>query len=113
MTTAPSRPGRKLVNAVMLTLTGVAAFLVVVPLLLIFYHLLSQGAGALNLDFFTQLPAPVGETGGGMANAILGTFLLVFYAGVMGIPSGWGPVCIWRRPERAPWPTPFGSWLMS
>jgi phosphate transport system permease protein len=85
-----SHSGRKLVNVVMLTLTGVAAFLVVVPLLLIFYHLLSAGAGALNLDFFIRLPAPVGETGGGMANAILGTFLLVFYAGVMGIPIGVG-----------------------
>lgn len=90
MTTAPSHSRRKLVNIVMLTLTGVAAFLVVVPLLLIFYHLLSAGAGAVNLDFFTQLPAPVGETGGGMANAILGTFLLVFYAGAMGIPIGVG-----------------------
>lgn len=77
---------RALKSSVMLSMTGVAAFLVVVPLLLIFYHLISAGAGALNLDFFTRLPAPVGETGGGMANALLGTTMLVFYAGLIGIP---------------------------
>ncbi|TVR55685.1 MAG: phosphate ABC transporter permease PstA [Gemmatimonadales bacterium] len=99
---APSRSRRKLVNVVMLTLTGVSAFLVVIPLLLIFYHLLSAGAGALNLDFFTQLPAPVGETGGGMANAILGTFLLVFYAGVMGIPIGVGAGVYLAEASRSP-----------
>ena len=70
----------------MLTLTGVASALVVIPLLLIFYHLISAGAGALNFAFFTRLPAPVGETGGGMANALLGTAQLVFYAGLIGIP---------------------------
>lgn len=77
---------RKVVSSVMLGLTGVASFLVVVPLLLIFYHLVSAGAGALNLDFFLRLPVPVGETGGGMANAFLGTTLLVSYAGLIGIP---------------------------
>jgi len=77
---------RKIQNTVWLTLTGVASLLVVVPLILIFYHLISSGAGALNVAFFTRLPAPVGETGGGMANALLGTAQLVFYAGLFGIP---------------------------
>lgn len=77
---------RRILNAGMLSLTGVASFLVVIPLLLITYHLVSAGAGALSLEFFVRLPAPVGETGGGMANAFLGTFLLVFYAGLLGIP---------------------------
>ena len=77
---------RQIQNTVWLTLTGVASLLVVVPLLLIFYHLISSGAGALNVAFFTQLPAPVGETGGGMANALFGTAQLVFYAGLIGIP---------------------------
>ncbi len=77
---------RKIQNAVMLALTGVASFIVVVPLILIFYHLISAGAGALNPAFFTELPAPVGETGGGMANALLGTAQLVLYAGLLGIP---------------------------
>lgn len=77
---------RALTSSVMLAMTGIAAFLVVVPLLLIFYHLITAGAGALNVDFFIRLPAPVGETGGGMANALLGTTMLVFYAGLIGIP---------------------------
>jgi len=79
---------RRLLNQVMLGLTGVASILVVVPLVLIFWHLLSSGASALNLDFFIRLPAPVGEAGGGMANALFGTVQLVFYAGLIGIPLG-------------------------
>jgi phosphate transport system permease protein len=81
---------RRGVNVMMLTLTGVAAFLVTVPLLLIFFYLLSTGTAALNLDFFTQLPAPTGEAGGGMANAIVGTFMLVGLAAAMGLPIAIG-----------------------
>jgi len=90
MTTFALDSRRRLLNRVMLTLTGVAAFLVTVPLLLIFFHIFTSGAGALNLDFFIRTPAPVGESGGGMANALLGTFLLVFYAGLIGIPLAVG-----------------------
>ncbi len=90
MTTIALHRRRILFSRLMLTLTGIAAFVVVVPLLLIFYYLVTAGAQALNLDFFTQLPAPAGEAGGGMANALLGTFLLVFYAGLMGIPIAVG-----------------------
>lgn len=90
---------RRMLSAVMLACTGVASFLVVVPLLLIFYHLVSSGAGALNLDFFIRLPAPVGETGGGMANAVLGSFMLVFYAGLIGIPVAVG-VGVFLAEER-------------
>ncbi len=74
----------------MLTLTGVAAVMVVIPLILISFYLLSTGAGAINLDFFTKLPAPVGESGGGMANALLGTLFLVLLAGSIGVPLGIG-----------------------
>jgi phosphate transport system permease protein len=81
---------RRIVNVVMLTLTGVAAVLVTVPLLLIFSYLLRTGVTAFNWDFFTQVPAPTGETGGGMANAMLGTFLLVLLAGSMGLPIAIG-----------------------
>ena len=81
---------RRGLNTLMLALTGVAAVVVVIPLLLIFFYLLSTGAGAINLDFFTQLPAPVGEPGGGMANALLGTLFLVLLAGSIGIPLGMG-----------------------
>lgn len=81
---------RRVTNAVMLSLTGVASVFVVIPLLLIFQYLLSTGAGAINLDFFTKLPVPVGESGGGMANAIVGTVFLVLLAGAIGIPIAVG-----------------------
>ena len=77
---------RRVLSSFMLALTGVASVIVLVPLLLIFYYLISAGAEALNLDFFIRLPAPVGETGGGMANAFLGTVLLVALAGAIGVP---------------------------
>ena len=64
---------RKSLNYVMLTLTGVAAFAVVSVLFLILGYLIWNGGTSLNLNFFTQLPKPVGETGGGMANAIVGS----------------------------------------
>src|SRR5580704_15128589 len=71
---------RKTVNYVMLTLTGVAAFGVVSVLFLILGYLIWNGGTSLNLNFFTQLPKPVGETGGGMANAIVGSLKLLFLA---------------------------------
>ena len=79
---------RKAVNAVMLTLTGVAAFGVVCVLFLILGYLIFNGGHSLNLNFFTQLPKPVGETGGGMANAILGSLKLLLLAALMGLPVG-------------------------
>lgn len=79
---------RKFKNALMQVLTGLCALLVVVPLGLIFYHVLKSGLGAVNWAFFTQLPKPVGEPGGGMANAIVGTFELLGLAALLGIPAG-------------------------
>jgi phosphate transport system permease protein len=79
---------RKGVNAVMLTLTGVAAFGVVCVLFLILGYLIFNGGHSLNLAFFTQLPKPVGETGGGMANAIVGSLKLLLLAALMGLPVG-------------------------
>ncbi len=96
------RRRRNLVNRVMLSLTGVAAVLVLIPLLLIFYYLLAAGAGAINLDFFTQLPAPVGEEGGGMANALLGTVFLVLLAGAIGIPIAVGAGVFLAEGGRSP-----------
>ncbi len=81
---------RRMTSAVMLTLTGVAALLTVVPLVLILVHLLTAGLSSVNLDFFTRLPAPVGEPGGGMGNAILGTVFLVGLAGLLGLPIAIG-----------------------
>jgi len=79
---------RKSLNAVMLTLTGVAAFAVVSVLFLILGYLVINGGRSLNWDFFTQLPKPVGETGGGMANAIVGSLKLLFLAAIFGLPIG-------------------------
>ena len=59
-----------------------------VPLFLILGHLLIRGMTALDLNFFTQLPKPVGEPGGGMANAIVGTLILIALACVLGLPVG-------------------------
>ena len=79
---------RKSLNYVMLTLTGVAAFAVVSVLFLILGYLLWNGGTSLSLNFFTQLPKPVGETGGGMANAIVGSLKLLLLAAIMGLPVG-------------------------
>ena len=81
---------RRVVSHVMIYGTGVAAALTVLPLLLIFWHLLSAGLSSVNLDFFTNVPAPVGESGGGVGNGVLGTFILVALAGLMGLPVAIG-----------------------
>jgi phosphate transport system permease protein len=79
---------RKFKSALASTLSTVAALLVIAPLGLVFVYLLKMGAGAINWDFFTQLPKPVGEPGGGMANAIVGTLELLGLASCIGIPVG-------------------------
>ena len=79
---------RKFKNAFMQALTCFCALLVVVPLGLIFYHVLKSGIGSVNWAFFTNLPKPVGEAGGGMANAIAGTFELLGLAAMIGVPIG-------------------------
>jgi phosphate transport system permease protein len=79
---------RKSLNVVMLTLTGVCAFAVVAVLFLILGYFIYNGGRSLNWAFFTKLPKPPGETGGGMANAILGSLKLLLLAAVMGLPVG-------------------------
>jgi phosphate transport system permease protein len=79
---------RQVKNALMQAFTLGCALLVIAPLGLVFYHLTKSGIGAVNWDFFTQLPKPVGEAGGGMANAIVGTFILLALAALIGVPIG-------------------------
>ena len=79
---------RKAVNYVMLTSTGLCALLAVSVLFFILGYLLWYGWRSLSWSFFTQLPKPVGETGGGMANAIVGSGKLLGLAAVIGIPVG-------------------------
>lgn len=81
---------RRATNLVMLAMTGLAALLTVVPLLLIFFHLLQAGLSSINLEFFTDLPASVGDEGGGVGNGILGTVLLVVGAALLGLPVAIG-----------------------
>ena len=87
MRTARSRHA---VSGMMIALTYLAAVLATLPLLLILVHLISEGASSLSLSFFTNMPKPVGEAGGGMANAIVGTLVLIGTASLIGLPIGIG-----------------------
>ncbi len=79
---------KKITNLLMFSLTLIATLCAVVPLVLIFYYTISKGVTYLSPDFFISMPKPVGETGGGMANAIAGTLILIGTGGLIGIPVG-------------------------
>jgi phosphate transport system permease protein len=79
---------RKIKSALAIGIAFTSGILVILPLGLVFFYLLVNGAGAVNWDFFTKLPAPVGAVGGGMVNAIVGSLELLALAGVIGIPVG-------------------------
>jgi phosphate transport system permease protein len=79
---------RRFVNGFMLTLSGLCTVLVVSVLFFILGYLLLHGASSLNWDFFTKLPKPSGETGGGMANAIVGSGKVLLLAMIIGVPIG-------------------------
>jgi len=81
---------RGLADRVATSLAVLSTVLVILPLVTIFTYLILKGASSLNLAFFTHVPAPVGETGGGMANAIVGSALLLAIASVIGVPVGIG-----------------------
>src|SRR3979411_171982 len=79
---------RKFVSGFMLTMTGVCAFVTVFVLFFILGYLVYHGGRSISWNFFTKLPAPVGETGGGMANAIVGSGKLLLLAALIGVPVG-------------------------
>jgi phosphate transport system permease protein len=79
---------RTLVDGAATGLALLSTILVVAPLVLIFGYLIYKGATSLNLAFFTQIPKPEGEVGGGMANAILGSAILLGLASLIGVPIG-------------------------
>lgn len=79
---------RKAVNATMLTLTGVCTVLAVGVLFFILGYLLVEGGASLSWNFFTQLPRPVGEVGGGVANALIGSAKVLLIATSIGVPIG-------------------------
>jgi phosphate transport system permease protein len=79
---------RRLTNGIMLSLTGASTVTVIGVLFFILGYITYHGIAALDWDFFTKLPKPVGETGGGMANAIVGTLKLLLLASLIGVPIG-------------------------
>jgi phosphate transport system permease protein len=79
---------RKLVSGFMLTMTGVCALVAVSVLFFILGYLVYNGGTSINWNFFTKLPTPVGEAGGGMANAIVGSAKLLLLASLIGVPIG-------------------------
>jgi phosphate transport system permease protein len=81
---------RKFWDGTVTGLTWLSAFLVILPLVAIFSYLVIRGVGSLNWTFFTQIPMPVGEAGGGMANAIVGSLLILGMGSLIGLPLGIG-----------------------
>jgi len=79
---------RRALSNVVVSLCGLAVVLALIPLVLIFIYVIKQGFSSLNWDFFTKMPKPVGEAGGGMANAMLGTLWLIAIAALFAIPVG-------------------------
>ncbi|MDP9360885.1 MAG: phosphate ABC transporter permease PstA [Acidobacteriota bacterium] len=79
---------RKLFSRLFEILCGLAVVVALIPLAMILFYVIKEGFGALNLDFFTRMPKPVGESGGGMANAIVGTLILIGIAALFAVPIG-------------------------
>lgn len=79
---------RNAVNYFVSGLSILATVIVIFPLIAILFYLVYKGASSLNVAFFTHIPAPVGEVGGGMANSIVGSSIILLLASLMGIPVG-------------------------
>jgi phosphate transport system permease protein len=79
---------RKAADRLLFAGSAFATLVALVPLVMVLYYVLSHGLPALNLEFFTHLPKPVGERGGGMGHAIVGTLVLVGLASAVGLPVG-------------------------
>src|ERR1700742_167293 len=102
----PSRSNTARRSAANLLVTGISVLgtlLVLVPLVAIFGYLLYKGASSLNLAFFTHVPVPVGEPGGGMANAIAGSGVILALASLLGIPVGIGAGVYVAEYARGTW----------
>ena len=100
---------RRLVSNVMVGLMILAVVLALLPLFFILFDLVIQGAGSLSVAFFTKMPAPAGEMGGGVAHAIVGTLLIVGTASLIGLPVGIaaGIYCAEYPGSRLTWTTRF------
>lgn len=100
---------RRIVSNFMVGLMIGAVVVAVLPLVLILGDLLLKGAGSLSWSFFTRMPAPAGESGGGVANAIVGTLIIVGVASLIGLPVGIGAgiFCAEYSGSRLAWLTRF------
>ncbi len=79
---------RKTKSTIMIVLSILCAVVAIVPLFIILFYTLSQGLSSINWAFFTQMPKPAGEAGGGMANALVGTGILIAIGSAIGLPVG-------------------------
>jgi phosphate transport system permease protein len=79
---------RNIANYIVSTLAVTATVVVIIPLVAILFYLIYRGTSSLNMAFFTHVPAPVGESGGGMANSIVGSGIILTLASLMGVPIG-------------------------
>jgi phosphate transport system permease protein len=79
---------RRVRSTVVVWLSGLAVLLALVPLGMILFFVVARGLFSLNLAFFTHMPVPVGEAGGGMANSIVGTLMLIGMGALFAIPVG-------------------------
>jgi phosphate transport system permease protein len=89
-TVPPIALRRRITDHVMTGVAVLTVVLVLVPLFAIFAYLVYRGVGSINWAFLTQTPKPVGEAGGGMANAIVGSAFILALASVLGVPVGVG-----------------------
>jgi phosphate transport system permease protein len=81
---------RRIKSGIVSGLAVLATIVVIAPLIAILFYLLKQGVSSLNWDFFTKIPVPVGEKGGGMENAIVGSAVILAIASLIGVPLGIG-----------------------
>ena len=106
---------RRILSNLMVGLMIGAVVVALLPLFLILINLVLKGAGSLSPDFFTKMPAPAGETGGGVAHALVGTLLIVGMACVIGLPIGIGAgiYCAEYPHSRLTWLTRFVADVMN
>jgi phosphate transport system permease protein len=106
---------RRLVSNAMVGLMVLAVVVALLPLFFILFDLVVKGAGSLSVDFFTRMPAPAGESGGGVAHAIVGTLIIVGTASLIGLPIGIaaGIYCAEYPGSRLTWVTRFVADVMN
>jgi phosphate transport system permease protein len=79
---------RRAVSHIIIALCGLSVLIALIPLALVLFYVVTQGITSLNLSFFTEMPKPVGEVGGGMANAIVGSIIVTLLGAMFAIPIG-------------------------